>query len=487
MATKGKLKKVNQRDLKFKKIKLLTKCILNPNINSSIIEEDKIEFDSSLKYRMFNHVLIYPKILKYVNTYLNNIYMFNKYTPKRWIQTFAVILRTLDISKLYYPKFKVSDRDNFFKIIQDYFNTINSKKLNLNELNCIYSLYNNKAISNFKLNQIKNISSGQEKVGGTTAKAKFDKIVEPTKVNENGIVNSYIDEVKKYIKTRSPCKKCKLLGQKNLIIRTNLENPSGNIDFAIITFSPTKEEISSGELYNHQHAQTFHKMLEEACGRSDLTYVYTNAILCETPVEEKASKLKTEAKICKGVTSSILDNQFNPTFKIIIGSEAKIAYGITTAMKNCHRKVVNDNCIVIPSPEEVIASPKRKLPILEESLLFIAESINNAKGKEQTKKKDIEIPEEKRMRRIEKGWVLWDTQIINNEFILYTYTNHETMEKRYDKREVEYPIYLKHGIFKDCDYITDQVDDVILVNAHEKAELSKQLGWNTRNLIKNVG
>jgi len=116
---KGKIKKFSTKDLKYKKIKLLTKCMLNRNINSNILEEDKKEFNNVLKYRMFNHVLILPKILTYINTYLNNLYMFNKYSPNQWIKTFATILQTSEITKtnqLYFPKYKPSQRDVFLKI-----------------------------------------------------------------------------------------------------------------------------------------------------------------------------------------------------------------------------------------------------------------------------------------------------------------------------------------------------------------------------------
>ena len=479
--SKGKIKRVNQKDLKYKKIKLLTKCMLDPNMNSSIIEEDKSEFNKSLKYRMFNHILIYPRILKYINEHLNNLYMFNKYSPKDWIRTFAIILRASNISKLYYPKFKVSQRDNFFKTTKEYFKITesNNRELNLRELNCIYELYNNRIISNDAMNQIKNISVGKETV---TAKNRFD-IPEPTvEVKpEKEKITEFIKDTRKYIEERSPCRQCKLRGEKNLIVRTNVNSPK-EVDLAIISFSINSDEVKAGEIFGDHRGKVFHDLILDVCKDLDLTYVYTNSLLCQVPLGEKASNLKTEMKVCKDVNSMII-KAFTPKYKIILGEDARRAYGITTPLAKCHRRLMEKNCIVINSPDEVGAN-KKKFEKFKDSLLFIGELMKE--NKTVSNIKAVNIPENQKMERLEKGWVLLDTQVLGDGDVFYTFTHHETMQKKYVKKGMEFPIYIKNGNFKDCDYITPEVDDVIYVNAQEKAELSKQLGWNVRSILKNV-
>jgi hypothetical protein len=479
---KGKIKKVNQRDFKFKKIKLLTKCILNPNINSSIIEENKSEFNSSLKYRMFNHVLILPKIVVYVNTYLNNLYMFNKYTPKQWIKTFAEILRSSNITKttqLYYPKFKQSQRDNFFKIIRNYNNANNSdRELNIKELDCIYQLYNNKVITGPQLDNFKQIGTGKAK---ETEPRKIIEELKREQQKENPKeISNYISNFQKSISNRSPCKNyCKSFRKPNLIFRTNATKVGEEIDLTIVNLSPSEEEINSGEIFETRLRDYLKSKFEDI---PNFKYLYTHALLCQTDTTQTLAKLNPLINSCKALNNKI-STQFPTKFKLILGGKTKSACGITSRMTNLHKQIINGNCLVTHSPEEC-NKVKSKGNEFIETIELLHELISSSKSKEIVN--NVEIPEELRMNRIEKGWILWDTQIINNEFVLYTFTHHKTMEKKYDRCEIEYPIYIKHGNFKDCDYITSQVDDVIYVNAQEKAELSKQLGWNTRSTIKNV-
>lgn len=484
---KGKIKKVNQKDLKFKKIKLLTKCILNPNINSSIIEENKAEFNSIFKYRMFNHVLTLPKIITYINTHMNNLFMFNKYPPRHWIQTFAEILRSNDINKtsqLYYPKHKTSQRDNFFKIIEDYTTNINmERKLNHSELECIYQLYNSKVITNDQFNHFKAIGTGKSASAATSKGIKLSEVAIPKKEEPSDSIEKFVTEFKETISNKLICKRyCKFTGNPNLIIKTNVTNTQP-VDLAIISFSPTEEEISSGSILGHHLGIQLDKIIQEKFKDiSNFKYLYTHRVLCQADQTLTAAKLKESIKVCKPMNDRIFE-RFPPKFKLILGTKTKGACGITLAMGNCHNKVLNNNCIIAHSPEECVGSNSKGTKFLE-SLDLVYKLIKENKEKEV---KSVKIPEEQQMDRIEKGWLLWDTQIIDNRFILYTFTHHETMEKKYIKKEnVEYPVYIKHGDFKHCDYITSEVDDVVYVNAFEKAELSKQLGWNVRNTIKNV-
>jgi hypothetical protein len=483
---KGKVKRVNQKDLKFKKIKLLTKCILNPNINSTILEEDKSEFNSNLKYRMFNHILYVPSIIVYVNNYLNNLFMFNKYSPKHWIKTFALILRSSNINKstqLYYPKFKVSQRDNFFKIIREYFNVYsNERKLNLEELNCIYELYNNKVISSMQFEQFKKLGTSKEKITGKSTQLIFSEPVEEETPKEK--VVDFINETKKYISIRNPCRNyCKSFGRQNLIIKTNVEKADEEVDLTIISLCPNEEEIKSNQVFGHKLGKSLDQIIQtQFSDIPNFKYLYTHLILCENDPSLTVAKLKTSRKPCKEITDMI-SSRFPSKYKIIIGAKAKSVYGITNPMTSVHKKTFDDNIFVMSSPEEISKS-KNKMVDFTATIEHVHGLIKEAKTKDIVN--NVEIPEGQQMGRIEKGWILWDTQVINNEFILYTFTNHETMEKRYDKRDIEFPVYIKHGNFNDCDYITSDVDDVIYVNATEKAELSKQLGWNVRSILKNV-
>jgi uracil-DNA glycosylase len=480
---KGKVTKFNKSDLKYKKIKLLTKCILNPNMNSSILEEDTKEFNSSLKYRMFNHVLNFPKVIKYINSHINDMFSFNKYTPAHWIKTFAVILRSNNVTKtnqLYYPKFKASPRDAFFKTVKAYY-IQEGRELNLNELNCVWDLYNNKVITTTQIESCKNINSGKEIVKGSNHQQKRE-VVEKLEVSNTSNTTEFITSIQKYISSRAPClRHCKYQGNPNLIIKTSPNVKLGEeVDIAIIGFGPTQEEINNGELLNSKMGQTLIELLDNEVPNSK--YIYTNIMLCKTPDDMTTTKLKKEIKICREVVNTIL-SQYPSKLKVILGDNTKRAYGITLPMTKCHKRMTEKDTIVMNSLEEV-AKTKTKRKAFTESIGFIKEKVLENKSIDTMN--SVELPDDEFMDRIEKGWLLWDTQIINKEFILYTFTHNETMEKKYIKKDVLFPIYIKKGDFKHCEYITSDVDDVIMLDAYEKNELQKQLNWNCRRVIKNV-
>jgi hypothetical protein len=486
---KGKIKKFSTKDLKYKKIKLLTKCMLNKNINSNILEEDKAEFNSALKYRMFNHVLILPKILTYINTYLNNLYMFNKYSPNQWIKTFATILQSSDItttSQLYFPKFKQSPRDAFFKNIRAYFGVVNDQRnLNNKELECIWQLYNKGIITSSEFNQMKTIGSGQQKTSAKSPAINISPLEKEQKIEEptNKKVDELIEIVTDYIDNRAPCKKCSLNNNSKLIIDTNMKKMEGDVDLFIMSFSPTTEQISANSLSGDRLNKAFKDMLKDVCPE-DFTYVHTNILMCKTPFSATVTKMRDNIDRCKDVVRRI-EMPFNPKYKIILGTQAKSGYGITMALGKCHRQLIDGNHIVLNSPEEV-ANDKKKIKKFKESIEYIGNLLQENQSKEIMKK--VVIPEEQMIdkSRLEKGWILFDTQVIDNEYLLQTFTHHETGEKKFHREDITFPVYIKRGNFKECDYITDQVDDVVYLTAREKAELSKQLIWNTRYVIKSV-
>jgi len=471
---KGKIKKVSQTDLKYKKIKLLTKCMLNPNVNSYILEEDKTEFNNTLKFRMFNHLLGFPKVIKYVNEYLNNLYDFNKHCPNYWIKTFAEILRSYGVNKpnqLYYPKFKVSQRDNFFKIVREYNNSFN-QQLNLKEMDCIYQLYNNRIISNHDLEGFKLIGNGCIK--GSIKVNDPIKVDTPIKSNNN----EFIDSIKDHISKRLPCKKyCKSFNKENVIIKTNADLNESEIDLRIIELSPSREEILSNTFPLDDIIK------EQFNDIPNFKYLYTHILLCETDIGLSITQLKDSIKICSEV-NRVISNQFPSKFNLILGDKAKKAYGIKLPMTQCYNKVLNGNCIILPSLEEYSMSKMKRIKFAE-GITFIHDLIKDNKSNEQLK--NIELPEDQKIERIEKGWLLWDTQILENGSILYTFTNHETMEKKYiHNNEISFPIYIKKGFFRDCDYITSNTEDITYLNSMEKQELNQQLNFNIRKIIKNV-
>ncbi len=448
----SKILKTNQQDIKYQKIKLLSKCLLNPNLNASILLEDLNEFNNNFKYRMFNHILIYPKILVYINEHLNHLYIFDKY-PDKWIKTFSTILRYNDIKSLYYSKWKASLRDNFFNDIKEYNRNTESREFNLNELKSIYQLYINKVITKEQYDKFKLIDSSQV--------VKIDKYslqdTDFKKEEKEIIPNKFVNNLKDYIKNRTTCKvNCKFYGKDNPIILDSNINPGEKIDILYLSLSSKEFDISPLK------TDTF-------------KYVHSSILLCDSNTDESVTQLKENIKTCKDVLN-LLITEFFPKYIVLLGDKAKKAYGITLPLLKCHKTILNSNIIVI----DINKSIK-----IKESLDFI-NSLILKENKELSQKEKIDIPEEQILERLENDWILFDIQTLDNNVLLYTLTNNKTSEKKYIKKEVEYPIYIKYGSFSSCEYISDNVDQTILLSSEEKEQLSRQLNWNIRNLIKNV-
>jgi len=67
---------------------------------------------------------------------------------------------------------------------------------------------------------------------------------------------------------------------------------------------------------------------------------------------------------------------------------------------------------------------------------------------------------------------LFDIKVVKNN-ILYIFCD-ENNKKQYFTEEVKFPVYIKYGNYRSCNYIESDMDELVFLNSNEKGQLNGQ-------------
>jgi hypothetical protein len=437
-------------------LSLLTQWLINDK-NTNIDPILKDTNVASYKYRIISYLLKYPRIINYVNTYLNDLYAFDnsKYTLKEWLDSFKYIFKMNNLrslSNVYFAKFKPAKRVFFKSELQEYVSTVYNKVLSENDLNELYRLHSLKIISDEHLEEIKLINSGKDiKTGKLPVLTK--PTAEPVEFKE--VVVNFNTSLTNYITYRLPCKNCALYNSPKHPIVSNLENKSDPLDIMIVGEFPTGANFLDD-----------HKALKSLIEIYELKYVATNLVLCEPSGLEIPNASKTIAN-CKEVTNHI-HKGFSPNIKILIGAAVKKQFNIHAPMSKIVGELIN-NCIVIDTPDHV-KSYKTGLVKLNDFLAKYSKDKINRINIEQNSVENSVINQNIDL----KNYTLFDIKLIHEQ-ILYVLIENKTGNKKYISETVSFPVFIKKGTFRQCEYLTDDSDFVVYLSNQQKMQLNQIL------------
>lgn len=496
-------KKISKRDLTIKRLKMLTAYLTtqNPDILEALCEDEKEA--EHLKTRLFNYFLTIPKLVWYIDTYLNGKYDYHRKPIGDWFYTFAELVRMSDYnnnfkSYMHFYKSKPSDRDWFFKLFRDYFTEIAEPIPSSAEINAYFTLYKNHILSEKDINYMKTIVDGKSSSDNSSdsGNSVFDKIapnIDEITSMDGRTFNSLSPEIQdfctnatNYIKNRKACQQCPLAYKQPVILDTNRLTP-GPVDIAFIGLNPGKTEAEHLLPFIGDSGKILRPFIHELVMEYNLSWMITNVLLCSTNNESDIKNVRTALKTCADVTN-IIHNEFPSKIKVLLGDKAVKAHGIEGSITKLSGQRINDYFILC-HPSWVLRNKPKNLPKYNEWFLELKKIIqemyqSNSSQSNATPQtiETVQIPKDRIITRFDKNLTLFDIRIIGETVIFIM--KDENNVKKYMMQQVSHPVFVKDGPYTECHNIEHNIDGVCYLSAEEKRNLMKSLYQNMKQLTK---
>jgi uracil-DNA glycosylase len=457
-------------------LKLLNAWFFNPKALKPKI--DKIE--NAYIYRMMNYCLGHPQLVRYLNKYLNSMDNFGNYLKEdefnNWLTTFQILFKSFDIKSprdFYYSKFNSLQRNSFSKIIYEYINTIDkSIYLNQDEINMLYVLFEKGIISPEIIENLTEMLSEKTSRNNNSIINDLPKVeIKPVikHLNINGHLSTFITN-------RTQCKNCQLYSKSKVLLDTNIENEGEHADICIIGLSPSSDDIKNQLIFSDQNNGVIRVYVNELIDKYSIKVLYINLITCFTNDTENLKNIYTN---CKGISDQIF-NIFKPKLKLVVGYKTAQLMGFKGTQTKIINSKIND-CFIINSVSDFNgnATPKNiekfKLGfrLLDD---YISKNLNNKK-----EEKFVEFKPQNNNFNLE-DCTLFNINIVEDN-IIYIFID-SNGDKRYVIEKVNYPIYIKDGDMKSCNYIETEVDSVCFLTSKQKRQLAYQLNGNLKQMVE---
>lgn len=417
------------------------------------------ETNNTLRYKPYSYCLRYPKIIFYLNKYMNDLY--SNCDTYLFLDTFKIIFKKFNITEknqLLFSKFKPPKRQHFKNIIHSYFLNIRDKNISNSELNDLHRLYTSSIIDEEIVDNINSSLNGKEKSKNAPLEYKKEEThqFEPVLKFNNNIL--------KYKSSRIICKNCALYNSPCHPVVSNLKNQNTDLDVIIVSEYPSSADFLSDNLISY-----IPKLLE----KYNLNYIGTNLILCSPSNDEVPNEQKT-IENCKGVTEHVY-NTFKSHFKILVGAKVKNKFNIKGSMTKLNGTFTNDTFIITSTNNSALFKQGlSKLNLFLEK--YASTKINRSNTESKVSPNIADISSEL------KNYTLFDVKIIG-EKVLYVLIENETGNKKYISEDISIPIYIKRGSFEQCEYMTDQVNYTAYLSNSNRQQLFKLINENLNREI----
>jgi len=488
------IKAKSQKDAKFVKYKLLSKYIVsggNQKMFNALMKTDKTTLNS-LKYRSISQLVMYPKLISYINKYLNHLYDFNNIPHDQWFYTIMMIVKIFGLnhtSQLHFSKFQANERDDFIKTLNAYYNEVGADKLNKSELNALYILYKYGFIQETILISMKEVISGKPQVNKKTEIAPKNQFNIQNDIIQNAVQNSnevqmrtldslsatakqYVENIKAFISTSNVCKQCEINCKHSVTIDTNMTTLE-NADLIFIGFMPTRKDcVNNLPFSGGDEAKLFHRFLQPLANKFGLKYVLTNFIFCPL---DKTKQLQNKRKVIQNC-GQLLDEiirQFTPKLKVLVGLEATKVANLKGGITKLNGKNIDD-MFVLMDPESVIINNK-KLKQYEAGWNQLEQHIqeNFSQMTSSVSIDQFNIPEQQKINSITNDLTLFDVKVIKDKVIMIMLDKQG--RKKYFVQPINFPVYIKKGSYSECINFTDKMDGVIFCTEEERQSLNSKL------------
>lgn len=431
---------VKKRELSLEKIKTFTDLLFSKDYSyEKILKLEKSDDFSNFKYRLINMVSNYPKLLWYINKYLNSIYVSNLSNCEMY-DSLRTIIRYYGITsknELRYAKYKIPERKNFKTSLSDVFENLSN-----NDLNELYRLYCAKIIKNIDF-----AKTSDKKIVINSIEENYKK-KEPKKAIDKHELNKNIQAV---LESKPTCKSCKYFKSEKLFIDGNISSLD-NIHMLFLNEFSTIEEFNRGKIFFKDD------------DIPHINYLIINVLPCN--IQNDISNFKKISENCKNLMTSIID-KINCDIKVLIGPRVREWYNIKIKTDSKFINNFSGKYFLLSSPEENELKYKEGL---EKILGIVKSRISTLSSFKNTISKS------------DKNLTLFDIKVIKNE-LLYIFCD-EVGDKHYYVEKVEFPVYIKNGTYRDCNYLESDMNGVLLLTVEEKSKLVWQFSKALHQQIK---
>jgi len=482
---------VKSKDKYIYQLKLMTSYIVSQDIkllNKLNLDLDKTK-SNSIKWRAIGHLVNYPKIMNYINKYLNNSFDLDNADLNQVLFTISCICKQYKIdntNKLFYSKYKVEEMAEFISLIQKYYSELGLDTPSNGEISSYINLYKSGIITDSIISEMSNTVSGISKSTSSISQPlqSFIPTITPTKT-ETGLtfenlspkIKEYCTIIKNYIKNK--CKHCPLYSKGPIILDTNIQEP-GPVDILILGLNPGTEEHKVGLPFVGKSGILLRKYLDPLIQKYHLSYVMTNCILCATNNEQDIQNISIVTKNCKPIIDEIR-RVFPAKLTIVLGNEAKTSLGIKGAISKINGEII-DNYFVIIHPNAVFHN-QSNLSKFEKAFQKLDTILSDSKFSKPLDSQNvtyvdplINISKDKIVTRFTKELTLFDIKIIDEQ-VIYIMKDING-QKKYLIEKFQMPIYLKSGVYKDCHIIENHIEAICIISALDRIKLNKILYYH---------
>lgn len=435
----------------LEKLKFFTNLLFDKNYSIDKIKkfEDDPDF-INFKYRIINYVIGYPKLLNYINTYFNNYLNFNM-PSYEWYDSLRLILNIFGISNtsfLKFTKFKIPERKRIKSIISERYEYLSDR-----DLNELYRLYTINIINNDHLNSLK--------ISEKIIKQKtnlFDKINEKKQIEKQPEPQSDLNSIIHQLLEKNPtCTKCSFYKKDKLFIEGNIKKFNEIQILFINDFSTNKEFKNNKIFFDNETIKKIDKY----------KYAVINLIPCN--IDNEVSLFKKKVNDCKNLINPIIESiKQKKCITALIGNRVREFYNIKIKDNSKFINEKYNNYFILPSPDEnyekYVEGIDKIASILKSDYEYLDNYVN-----------EIEKNNE--------NLLLFDIKIIKNK-ILYIFYNKLNSEKKYYVEDVKFPIFIKTGEYRTCDYIENKFEKFALLSVFEKSKLMNYFLKNLQQIVK---
>lgn len=484
---------VKKKDKYLQQLKLMSLYIISQDskLLKQLCSDPEVIKNNNFKYRAIGHLINYPKILHYINTYINNWFTIENSNLNELLFTISYICKQHKIdslNKLHFTKYKVVEESEFISVLNKYYDEFGFDLPSNGEIIAYTNLFKAGIITDSDINKMNDLISGVNKSASnsntpqifipTTTDLKSDDKM--TFENLPFKIKTYCTTIVNYKCKCNQCKLCPLYSKPMIILDTNLQD-LGPVDILVIGLNPETDETKSSIPFSNNSGMIFRKYLTVLIEKYHLSYIITNCILCATNNSQEIGNISIVSKNCKPIIDEIR-RMFPAKLIIVVGNEAKTALNIKGPISKCNGEIIDGNFIIIhPNSFTQNSTNLSKFEKAFQNLnLFISKGNVGTLEQQAPIVEDadilINIPPEKLITRFAKDLTLFDIKIINEQ-VIYIMKNTEG-QKLYLCEKISLPIYLKQGQYKDCHFIEENIDMVCLLTNEDRLKLNKSLYYH---------
>lgn len=478
--------------------KLLTKYLVEPNEDRlRKLCEDKVVAEK-LKMRALVQLEAFPKLIYKINNYLNQYNIATTFTPEQWFDFFATLLDMQNISNtkgFYFPKFQLNEYVEFSKKIKAYYKQIDGDDPSSQEIQALYVLYKNEDISEEDLDGL--VIQNSDKPKSVKVKPQQSILNYNFAVNKDFVssksktfdglsefAKQYTKTCLEYIRNRKHCYACELNRNQKVILDTNIENETEEADVVFVGYHSCDTDTNAMLPMSGKPFELFRDMLDAMIIKyPHIKYACFNIVLCCATSDKSITKPDGVITKCREISNIIISN-LKPKIVMAFGDKAMKWFNIKGPISKNNGQLFG-NVIPTVAPESLQYNSKNKT-LFESAWTTLFSTIDNITIKKNaenpTQVSDYNLSPESIVTKMTSDLTVFDVKELKDKLVYIL--KDKDGNKKYYFEPIRIPVYIKLGEYKDCNFITTEMDQVAYLNSYQLSQLNKKIYADMQSLTR---